>query len=105
MARDPFKSPDYRRYAKRFFDEVAPMIKSSAYMVTIAPPTSAADVKIATELGFAILLDKPLVVLAPRGRHIAEKLLRIADHVITGDMDTPAGMAEMQARLKAVLTQ
>lgn len=104
---DPFDSPDFRKYAKHFFDKVAPQVASSAFMLTVAPLRDSTDVKIATELGYAILLDKPLIVLVPTGRreHMAQKLLRIADHIVEGDVETEAGREELQRRLEAVLKQ
>src|SRR3990167_3693590 len=41
----------------------------------------------AIQLAIAILLDKPIIVLAPAGREPPEKLRRIADRVIHGDLD------------------
>lgn len=103
---DPFGAPAYRRYAKHFFDNVAPQIRDSAYTITVAPHGTIADVKIATELGYSILLDKPLIVFVPlKGQPVAQKLLRIADHVIEGDSTTEAGREEMQRKLQAILTQ
>lgn len=105
--RDLFDRPEFRDYAERFLREVAPMIRQSAYMMTIAPTGGTADVKIAAELGYSILLDKPLIVFVPAGRRatVAQKLLRIADHVIEGDMSTEAGREELQRKLKEVMTQ
>lgn len=103
---DPFKSTGYRQYARHFIKDVLPKVRDSSYFIAIGTPVGEmSDVKMATEIGMCILLDKPLIVLAPEGRHVAEKLLRIADHVITGDMDSPVGMAEMQAKLQRVLKQ
>lgn len=105
--KDPFEHRDFKRYANHFIGEVAPKIRGSAFMITIAPPASGADVKLATELGYAILLDKPLIVLVPvgRGEHTAKKLLRIADHVIEADFETEEGRAAAQLQLASVLNQ
>lgn len=103
---DPFQSPGYRQYARHFIKNVLPQVRSSSYFIAIAPVSGTeADVKMATEVGMCILLDKPLIVFAPEGRPVAERLLRIADHVIRGDMDSPLGMAEMQAKLQRILMQ
>lgn len=104
---NPFQHPDYKRYAKHFWDKVAPKIRDSGYMMTIVPPQSATDVQMATELGYSILLDKPLVVIVPAGRreHMAQKLLRIADYVIEGDVETEEGRAKMQAEITRILSQ
>ena len=38
----------------------------------------------AIQLGIALLMGKPIIVIVPPGRELPEKLRRIADHVIEG---------------------
>jgi nucleoside 2-deoxyribosyltransferase len=96
---------EFRSWAKDVLKDMVPKMAGSAYVISIAPPRGLADVKIAVEIGYAILLDKPLIVFAPKGRHVAERLLRIADHVITGDPNTTEGREEMFAQLKRAMNQ
>ncbi len=105
MARDWSDNPGFRRYAKHFLKNVRPEIARSSYFVAIAPQGTCADVQMATEIGMAIMLDKPLIVIAPEGRHVAERLLRIADHVIVGNADTDAGREEIARKLEALTNQ
>ena len=98
-------SKEFRRFAQDWIKRVLPNMKDSAMVMTIAPNGGEADVKMAVEIGFAILLDKPLIVVAPPGRHMAERLLRIADHVITEDVTTEAGRKQIEVALKAVMNQ
>lgn len=98
--------PGFREYAEHVIKETLPQMRDSAMFMTIAPiRDEIADIKQATEIGMAIMLDKPLIVIVPPGRHMAEKLLRIADHVITADITTKEGRDQMAAAIKAVTNQ
>lgn len=72
-------------------------IDSSAVFMQIYHPSMqdlADDPSPAFQLGAAILLDKPIVVLRAPGRAVPAQLLRIADEVVDFDMDAdPAGSA------------
>lgn len=103
---DILRDKQFRKWAKHVREDMVPKMAGSAYVMTIASPNgSDADVKQAVEIGFAILMDKPLIVLKPAGRVVAEKLLRIADHIVEGDMDTAAGRQAIGEKLKAVMKQ
>jgi hypothetical protein len=82
---DPFASREFRAWAKEFRDDTLPKITGSAHMLAIAPVAGEFDVAMATQ--------------------IAEKLRRIADHVIVADMTTNAGREHVQERLRAWLKQ
>lgn len=103
--RDILDDPDFKRYARRVLKDMVPKMAGSAYVMTIAPDGGTADVKLAVELGFAILLDKPLIVFKQSGRVVGERLLRIADHVVEGDTSTEFGRAELADNLKRIMNQ
>ena len=69
-------------------ERVLPNIAQSAAVLVIAPEDKHADLKIAIEVGMAILLEKPLIVFKPKDRDAAPRLLTIADLVIEGDIKT-----------------
>lgn len=97
--------PTFREYAEHVIENVLPHMKESAVFLTIAPTGGVADVKQAVEIGFMILMDKPMIVVAPPGRHVAERLLRVADHVITADISTDEGRKQIAAAIKALTNQ
>jgi nucleoside 2-deoxyribosyltransferase len=98
--------PQFKEFAEQVLRDTVPKIAGSAYVISVAPVKGGtADVKMAVEIGFAILMDKPLIVLAPKGRTVADRLLRIADHVIESDMDTESGRKTTLAKLKAAMKQ
>lgn len=100
------KHPGFKKFARQIVKETMPAMSKSAYVITIAPKGSEADVKLAVEIGLAILMDKPLIVFAPRGRAVGDRLARIADHVILdADMDSEAGREAAMQQLRAILQQ
>ena len=103
--KDPFDDPQFKTFAEQALRDAVPAIASSSYVISIAPTGGTADIKIAVEIGLAILMDKPLIVLAPKGRKVAARLMRIADVVIEVDMDTEAGRAAAAEKIKAALRQ
>lgn len=102
---DILRDKRFKKYAKHVREEMVPKMRGSAYVMTVAPTGGDVDVKIAVEIGYAILMDKPLIVLKPAGRTVAEKLLRIADHIIEGDMDTEEGRASISEQLRRLMNQ
>jgi nucleoside 2-deoxyribosyltransferase len=89
-------SKDWAEHARR---ELAPKMASSAYVITINPDDI--DPKIALETGYAILLDKPIVLLVPVGKRVNPGLRRIATKVVElrSPLDTDAGQQQLMAAL------
>lgn len=82
--------------------EMFPKMADSACSLTIY--SGAWDAKLAVELGAALLLDKPIILLAVKGVAIPARLRRIADQVVeVGDVNEPGAKEKVQAALRAVL--
>lgn len=93
--RDESDEVKMRRWLNRAEREVLPMIKGSAMSVTINPGEP--DAKVAVELGFTLLLDKPLVLLSFPDRPIPSRLRRAADLVIEcNDPSDPEVIRQLQ---------
>lgn len=95
---DVWDNPIGKEWRERMNRDLRPMIEDSAISITIAPGDKP-DAKVAVELGFTILLDKPILILAPRGRHVPERLRRVADAVIFGEPSEPKVRAQIMAFL------
>jgi hypothetical protein len=82
-------------------EKLYPLMRDSAIYLGISPlENGAPDAKFCLELGMAVMLDKPLVVVAPPGRDIPAGLRRIAHTIVENvDMSNP----QDAERLKAVL--
>jgi hypothetical protein len=85
---DPFTDPDVQAWARRVRDDLVPKLASSAVMMTLVPDGDA-DVKIAVELGFSILLDKPIIAVVQPGTRVPDHLVRVADAIIEYAPDDP----------------
>jgi len=86
---------DWLRQMQR---DLLPMIEASNCVATIGPGDHP-DAKVAVELGFALLLDKPLVMIRMPDRAIPERLARAADAVIDWSDDSE----EMKRRMADAL--
>jgi hypothetical protein len=69
-------------------------------------PKGQTDVKFAVELGFSIMLDKPIIAVVMAGTQVPAKLLKIADEII----EAPANMnldgdPEFGARMAAAISR
>jgi hypothetical protein len=63
--------------------DMFPAMKGSVMSLIIG--SDKPDAKLALEIGAAILFDKPLIVMIPRGRKVSSQLRRIADEIIDYD--------------------
>jgi nucleoside 2-deoxyribosyltransferase len=71
-------------------EETIHKMMESAFVVSIVPEE--ADVKWMIELGAAIMLDKPLMlVVTDLKQKLPPKLERVADQVVIADLDTEEG--------------
>jgi hypothetical protein len=69
-------------YSNRFRQEVLPKLMDSAVFLSIGTEVGDFDVRQATELGAALLMGKPILLVVPPGRTLSPQLLRAADEVV-----------------------
>jgi hypothetical protein len=79
--------------------EALPKITSSAMVVQIVPDEP--DPKVAIELGYTLLLDKPLMLVALPGVTVPAHLARAADVIVPWSDDKQ----EMQRRVLDAIRQ
>jgi nucleoside 2-deoxyribosyltransferase len=96
---DPFRGADFLEYAERVRTELIPMVDDSAVTVSLVPRDNKPDVKFATELGFMIMLDKPIIAVVDAGQKPPAKLIGVADEIVEGRIDDP----DFQDRFKAAM--
>ena len=86
---DPWKDPDVLRWMRRTRDKLPQMIEDSAVVMSIVPEDGMkTDVKFAVELGFSIMLDKPIICVARPGTKVSDHLIRVADEIIECNMES-----------------
>jgi hypothetical protein len=95
------QDPGFQEYAQHVRDELIPMIQDSAVAMSLVPPDNVPDVKFAVELGYMIMLNKPIIALLRRGATPPEKLVLVADELVEGEIDEP----DFQERLMAAITR
>jgi nucleoside 2-deoxyribosyltransferase len=91
------EDPAAKRWIARVKRELVPMIDNSTAVMTLVPGAEP-DIKVAVELGVAILLDKPIVAVVIDGRAVPPKLAAVCDEVIEWSDDS----AEMAQRIATV---
>lgn len=85
---DPFTGKEWLEYADRAISELVPKIRDSAVTVSLVPKGQT-DVKFAVELGFSIMLDKPIIAVVLPGTKVPSKMVAVADEIVEGDFDDP----------------
>lgn len=88
---DPFKNRGWKDFEQHVRTITMPKMRDSSTVLLIAPSMDGEfDVQFAVQIGAAVLLEKPLLVIAMTGRSIPPKLERIADRIIyTDGIDDP----------------
>jgi hypothetical protein len=74
--------PDAQEFLLHAERQMAPMMRDSAAAVHLMPTSGEGDPKFWVELGCAIMLDKPLIVIVPQGSYVPRRLWAVADEVI-----------------------
>lgn len=98
---------EFREWARHQAGEVLPAMEDSAMVMSIAP-TGKPDPKFCVELGFALMLGKPLILLADkRAAPIPDKLRQVADEIVEVDLssDDPAVAARDRATVQAAMAR
>jgi len=92
MSESPWEDPDVQAWLKRANEELRPMIQQSAYTMALVSGEQP-DSKQAVELGFMILLDKPIILAVIPGVQIPDHLARCADEIVEVDFEDSEGSA------------
>ena len=77
--REWWDDPAIRKFLRHAESSALPKITDSALTIHIV---GRPDAKLAVELGFTLLLDKPLVLVVPPGCTVPAHLARAADDIV-----------------------
>lgn len=104
---DEVSNEEWQEFVNDVRENVIKQMADSALVTTINPGDREPDVKLAVETGMAILLDKPMVLLAHADDPIPPALERAAYAVVryTGDLDTEEGKQEVFDQLEPYLRE
>jgi hypothetical protein len=95
----PADRAEWDAYEKRAREHTVRGMAGSAFVMSLVPDGEP-DIKFATELGLAIMLDKPLLAVVMPGRKVPSGLRRVAREIVEADVDTEAGRARLARRIK-----
>lgn len=93
------QDPEWQRFVNNVRTDALVKMTDSSAVVSICPDGEP-DIKYAVELGLAIMLDKPLIVIVSPGRDVPEHLSRVADEVVFADLDLEEGREQVQRALR-----
>jgi hypothetical protein len=101
---DPFAGEEWEAFADRALGELVPKLRDSSCTVSLVP-TGSTDVKFAVELGFSIMLDKPIIAVVAPGTQVPGKLVAVADEIVEGVPGQPGFEERFHAALARVLKE
>jgi len=98
MSDEVWDDPEAKAWARRVVTEMVPSLRASAVSISLVPHNEG-DVKFWVELGASIMLGKPILVVALKGRQIPPKLRLVADEIVElPDGLTTPGASDAVAR-------
>lgn len=77
----------FDQFVKSAEEDMLPKMQDSAMNLVIY--SGGVDIKVCLELGAAVLLDKPIIVINWHEKPIPENLKKIATHIIEGRLVDP----------------
>lgn len=80
--------PEFGAFLARVDAELIPKIRATEAVISFVPD-SETDSKYAVELGLAVALDKPIILLVRPGVKVSAKTARIADEIVEIDFMKP----------------
>ena len=104
MTENPFEGKEWEEFAEAALTELVPKLRDSFCTVSLVP-TGKTDVKFSLELGFSIMLDKPIIAVVEPGTQVPAKLVAVADDIIEGDLGDPDLEERLHTALQRVLLQ
>ena len=88
MSDNPFESPEWLQLAAAARESLEPIVRDSA--VAISLYSGSVDPKLALELGYMVLLDKPIIAVVSPGAKAPAKLIAVADEILELAPDDPS---------------
>src|SRR3990172_179107 len=100
----PEERDRFDEFVDHFRRDAVEKIAGSAAFVSLVPK-GRPDIKFATELGMAIMLDKPILAIVPSGVEIPAALRKLSRSVVVADIDTEDGREVVAAGIKTFLDE
>lgn len=103
---DGWSAPAMGEFLKSADQVLVPKMQSAGVMILLAPGDGAVDTKFAVELGLAVMLEKPIILMLIEGRDAPRKVKDLADEIVvvpvftaaTADAAVRRALARLEAR-------
>ena len=82
--------------------EILPRMRASKVCLTVLLPGHV-DAFLALQVGMALLLDKPLIIIGVDNAWLPERVRQVADVIIEGSMKDPATAERAKEALRSIL--
>lgn len=79
---DAWTAPAMGEFLKSADLVLVPKMQAASVMVLLAPGDGVVDTKFAVELGLAVMLEKPIILMLIDGRTAPDKVRDLADDVV-----------------------
>lgn len=98
----PWEDPSWLEYAEHARNDMLPKMKGSAITLALVPEGNDVDPKMACELGYMIMLDKPILAIVQPGTKVPNNLVKVATEIVEmgESMDDPAFQQRMAEALR-----
>lgn len=98
---DIWGDPEAQAWRERANRELRPMVEGSAVAMMLW--NDEPDAKMAVELGFILLLGKPLIIMKPSGGNVPPHLAKLAQAIVEyDDLSDPTVMERVAAEAKRI---
>lgn len=92
----------FKRWLQRVAEGSGKRIEQSNVFLSIVTASYQREPQCALELGIAVMLDKPIYLIVPKGTKVSENLRRLARGLEFFDPDDPEDMHRAAKRLLAL---
>lgn len=104
MNDDLLDDDGFVEWARHVKTEMVPKMRESAMVVSLVPKEGS-DVKFAVELGYAIMLDKPIIAVVTPGASVPRRLAEVADEIVEGSPSDPSFQQRLQEAVGRVVAR
>ena len=85
-----------------YFERLQQQIRDSEVFLLLLPTDEGLDMKVCIELGVAVLMDKPILVLQDTGRRLPDNLSDVMIGIITLTGDSAADAENITSALRGI---
>lgn len=100
---NPFDDPGWLEYAQHAREKLEPMVKDSSIAMSVY--SGEIDPKMAIELGYMVMLDKPIIAVVTPGVKVPDKLVKVADEIVELSLDDPTFQERIMAAMDRVMAK